>query len=89
MAEVPGTRSVHLLVGGDFHLGPLCHTFESRLDEDVVPIVLGDLVNRPRRDAPAFFSLVARWARLNPDLVVVPGNHDPEPAGRWEGVQIH
>lgn len=89
MSVDPAASGVTLLAGGDFHLGPLCHEFESRLGEDVVPIFLGDLVNRPRRDAPAFFSLVRRWERLNPDLVVVPGNHDPEPAGRWEGTQIH
>ncbi len=78
-----------LLVGSDFHLGPLCHAFEQRLQEDVIPLFLGDLVNRPRHDAPAFFSMVKRWASLNADLIVVPGNHDPEPAGPWEGVQIH
>ncbi len=78
-----------ILAGGDFHLGPLCHAFERCLAGDVLPIFLGDLVNRPREDAGAFHALVARWAEANPDLVVVPGNHDPADAGPWEGVRVH
>lgn len=80
---------VRLLVASDFHLGPLCARFEDRLPEDHVPIFLGDLVNRPRQDASAWKAHVERWERLNPDLVVVPGNHDPEDTGRWEDVQVH
>lgn len=86
MTAPPRTR---LLVGSDFHLGPLCHAFERRLGEDVLPIFCGDLVNRPRGDAPAYFALLERWERANGDLFVVPGNHDPEDAGRWEGVRVH
>ena len=78
---------VRLLVGSDFHLGPLCARFEARLDDDVVPLFLGDLGNRPRADAAVWQRLIPRWEGLNPDLVVVPGNHDPEDAGPWEGVQ--
>jgi Icc-related predicted phosphoesterase len=80
---------VRLLVASDFHLGPLCRRFESRLGEDVVPLFLGDLLDRPREDAPVWERLVPRWERSNEDLVVVPGNHDPEDTGRWEGVQVH
>ena len=68
---------VRLLVGSDFHLGPLCGRFEARLDENVVPIFLGDLLNRPRADGPAWERLVPRWEHLNADLVVVPGNPTP------------
>jgi Icc-related predicted phosphoesterase len=78
-----------LLVGSDFHGGRLVGRFEERLGEDVVPVFCGDLVNRPRDDAPFWRETVARWARLNPDLVVVPGNHDPEEDGPWEGVRVH
>ena len=80
---------VRLLVGSDFHLGPLGDRFEARLGEDLVPIFLGDLINRPREDAPAWDRTIRRWEELNPELVVVPGNHDPEDTGRWEGVQVH
>jgi len=78
-----------LLVGSDFHLGPLCADFERRLGEDAIPLFLGDLLNRPREDAAAWHATVPRWEALNPELVVVPGNHDPEDTGRWEGVQVH
>jgi Icc-related predicted phosphoesterase len=77
-----------LLVGSDFHLGPLVHVFERRLAENVIPIFCGDLVNRPRDHAPAFFATLARWRGLNPDLVVVPGNHDPEDSGSWDGIRV-
>lgn len=80
---------VRLLVGSDFHLGPLCRRFEDRLGEDLVPLFLGDLLNRPREDAPEWERHVSRWERLNPEIVVVPGNHDPQDAGRWEGIQVH
>ncbi len=80
---------VRLLVASDFHLGPLCERFEERLGEDLVPLFLGDLLNRPLQDAPAWDRIVGRWERRSPDLVVVPGNHDPEDTGRWEGVQVH
>lgn len=80
---------VRLLVGSDFHLGPLVPRFEERLGEDLVPVFLGDLLNRPRHDAPVWAETVARWAHGNPDLVVVPGNHDPENAKPWEGVRVH
>jgi Icc-related predicted phosphoesterase len=78
-----------LLAGSDFHLGALCHEFERRLDEDALPVFCGDLVNRPRDDADAFERLVARWSSRRSDLVVVPGNHDPEREGPWEGVRVH
>ena len=84
-----GAPLVRLLVASDFHLGPLCEQFEARLGEDLVPLFLGDLLNRPRDDAPAWDALVGRWERLAPDLVVVPGNHDPEDCGRWEGIRVH
>jgi hypothetical protein len=77
------------LVGSDFHLGPLVDAFERRLQDDVVPVFCGDLVNRPGADADAFFGIVARWQALNPELVVVPGNHEPEDCGPWEGVRVH
>lgn len=80
---------LRLLVGGDFHLGPLCGRFERCMGEDVIPIFVGDLLNRPREDAAAWHSIVPRWEALSPDLVVVPGNHDPEDTGGWEGVQVH
>ncbi|MHC5011453.1 MAG: metallophosphoesterase family protein [Planctomycetota bacterium] len=77
------------LVGSDFHLGPLCDAFEARLREDVIPVFCGDLINRPRADADVFFETVARWEAANPDLVVVPGNHEPEDCGPWEALQVH
>ena len=76
-------------MGSDFHLGPLCDRFEERLAADVVPLFLGDLVNRPREDEAASRSTVERWRAGNQDLVVVPGNHDPEGVDPWEGVQVH
>lgn len=80
---------MRLLVGSDFHLGPLCDAFERRLTDDVLPIHCGDLVNRPREDADSCTTLLERWSGLNPDFVFVPGNHEPEDCGHWEGVQIH
>jgi Icc-related predicted phosphoesterase len=56
----------------------------------VLPVFCGDLVNRPRHDASAWRTLTSRWQATNPDLVVVPGNHDPEEEdGPWEGVRVH
>ena len=80
---------VRLLVGSDFHLGPLSRRFEERLGEDLVPLFLGDLINRPGDDAPTWTRTIERWERRAPELVVVPGNHDPEDTGRWEGIQVH
>jgi len=83
-------EGLRLLVGGDFHLGPLCHAFERRLTgTSRLPLFLGDLVNRPRDDATAYHRILERWRGLAPALVVVPGNHDPEDDGPSGGVRIH
>lgn len=46
-------------------------------------------MNRPRDDRRAFVEIVDRWRAKNPDLVVVPGNHDPDEGHAWEDVRVH
>ena len=78
-----------ILAGSDFHTGPLVDQFEARLDEDRLPIFCGDLVDRPRHDSATYHEILRRWRHRAPELVVVPGNHDPDDAPEWEGVRVH